>query len=421
MHHVSSDVLVTGGGVSGVAAAVAAARQGMRTCLFEREDSLGGIGYFGLLRHLCGLYLNGDNTPTETLNGGLAGEVVAILHTLSPEKTVKKIGRVYVLPYSREDLRSVFDSLCRAESNLQVCLNTNVVSVRKNGERIAGVTAVRAGAEYEIVPDVVIDCSGNGEVSAMAGADFEVSPQEKLQLAAYVLHIKGLKDYDESLRLKVPWCLAEAVKNGILSPELRFSVFIPGDGPDEGYLKISVSVSDDFASRQRAAADALSVYAYLSDRLDVFRGSCIVETSKGFLEREGRRIRGEHTLTEEDILCAKKFPDGIVRNSWPIELWDKMKGTIYRYVKKDDYYEIPFGCLQVKGIENLLCAGRCISVSHEALGSTRVMGTCISLGEQAGMAAARKVRSGHYLSEKSGHINIMKKGGLTTCDGDAGN
>jgi hypothetical protein len=394
---VSFDVLVIGGGVSGVAAAVAAARQGASTCLVEKDGFLGGIGYSGLLTHICGLYLNGDSMPEETLNKGLAGEVVALLNALSPDKTVQKMGRVYVLPYFREDLRSVFDSLCRAESNIEVCQDTRVLAVKRKGEEITGVTVESSGACYDIVPGVVIDCSGSGEVSAMAGADFEISPLEKRQLAAYVLHIRGLKAYDEGLQIKVPWCLAEAVKNGSLPPELRFSVLVPGDSPDEGYLKVSVSVSEDIESRQRTIADALTAYEYLSGRLNAFRDSRIVETSKGVLEREGRRTRGEYTLTEEDVLSARKFPDGIVKSSWPIELWDKDRGTIYRYMNKGDYYEIPFGCLKLKGFDNLLCAGRCISVSHEALGSTRVMGTCISLGEQAGIAAARKIREGRYL------------------------
>ena len=395
--HFFDDVLVTGGGVSGVAAAVAAARHGARTCLVEGEGFLGGIGYAGLLRHICGLYLSGDKTPTETLNDGLSREVVSLLNSLSPERSVKKIGRVYVLPYSREDLRSVFGSLCRAEPNLQVCLDAKVVSVKKTGEKIAGLTVEYAGTTHEIKPGILIDCSGSGEVSAMAGAGFEISPPEKRQLGAYILHIKGIKDYDESLQLKVPWCLAEAVKNRALSPELRFSVFMPGDSPDEGYLKISVSVSGGPEGRQNAIADALSVYEYLSHRLEVFRDSCVAGTSKGVMEREVRRLIGEYTLMEEDVLSARTFPDGVVRNSWPIELWDKDKGTVYRYLNKGDYYEIPFGCLQVKGFANLLSAGRCISVSHEALGSTRVMGTCISLGEQAGRAAAHKLKKGYYL------------------------
>lgn len=397
MKSIRTDVLIAGGGVSGAAASVSAARQGLSTCLVEKEGSIGGIGYFGLLRHICGLYLNGENMPAETLNKGIAAEVVSLLNKLCPDNKVKKIGRVYVLPYSREDLRSVFDSLLNAEPNLQSLLNTTVVSVKKTGEEITGITVENSEGEYDIIPGVVIDCTGSGEVSVMAGADFDLSPPENLQLAGYVLHIKGMKEYDEVLQIKVPFCLAEAVDNKTLPPYLRFSALSPGDAPDEGYLKISVPDNDDPESRQRAIADALSVHRYLADRLAQFKDSYIAGTSKGVMQREGRRIRGEYTLTEEDVLSARKFPDGIVKNSWPIEIWDRNKGTIYKYVPKNDYYEIPFGCLKVKGIKNLLCAGRCISVSHEALGSTRVMGTCISSGEQAGIAAANKIKHGNYL------------------------
>ncbi|MBI1811455.1 MAG: FAD-dependent oxidoreductase [Nitrospirae bacterium] len=195
----------------------------------------------------------------------------------------------------------------------------------------------------------------------------------------------------------MPFYLAEASEKKVLSFYLRFSTLSPGDAPDEGYLKISVVVADGPEGRQRAITDALSVHRYLADRLEQFKDSYIAGTSQAVMQREGRRIRGEYTLTEDDILSARKFSDGIVKNSWPIEIWDRNKGTIYKYVPKDDYYEIPIGCLKVKGFKNLLCAGRCISVSREALGSTRVMGTCISLGEQAGMAAANKIKHGNYL------------------------
>jgi hypothetical protein len=114
------------------------------------------------------------------------------------------------------------------------------------------------------------------------------------------------------------------------------------------------------------------------------------------LEREGRRVRGEYTLTKDDVLLARKFSDGIVKNAWPIELWDRLKGTVYKYVPRGDYYEIPLRCLMVRNIANLLTAGRCISVTHEALGSTRVMGACMALGDQAGKAAAYRVKNGKY-------------------------
>jgi hypothetical protein len=410
--NISCDILVIGAGASGASAALASARSGVRTVLIEKEDYPGGAGYSGLFQYICGLYLNGDAFPAETLNNGMVHEIVGLLNNLSPDKTIKKIGQVYVLPYYREDLRSVFTSLCEKETNLTVFYNAFAVSVEtglippieKGGifseqEKIRKITKVKVDCQgnlYSITPNIIIDCSGSGDVSAMAGADFELSPPDELQLAGYVIYLKGLKDMNETLAIKVPYYLSEAADKKILPEYLRFSVFSPGDDPDEGYCKISIKGSDSDEREQRAKEDASTVHRYLADKLPSFKNSYIAETSLRVMDREGRRICGEYTLTEEDVLNARKFHDGVVKNSWPIEIWNKNRGTIYKYVKSGDYYEIPFRCLKVKDISNLLCAGRCISVSHEALGSTRVIGTCITLGEQAGLAAANYVRKGSY-------------------------
>lgn len=390
----SCDVLVIGGGVSGAAAALASARSGARTILAEKESFLGGAGYSGLFQHICGLYLNSDGFPTETLNQGIAREVVSLLNNLSPHKTVKKIGQVYVLPYAREDLRSVFNSLCLNEPNLTVLFNATAVSVKKKNRTIVEVALNTPVSK--IIPKILIDCTGSGVASAMAGASFELSPPEKLQLSGYTIYLKGLKEQDETLSIKVPYYLAEAAKKKILPPYLRFSTFSPGETPDEGYCKISIDAADGIEREQTAKKNALLIHGYLAGILPSFKESYIADTSTGVMDREGRRVCGEFTLTEEDVLNARKFHDGVVKNSWPIEIWDKNKGIIYKYVKSGDYYEIPFRCLKVKDIKNLLSAGRCISVTHEALGSTRVMGTCMSLGEQAGLAAAFKAKHGNY-------------------------
>jgi hypothetical protein len=388
------DVLVAGGGVSGTAAALAAARGGAHTVLIEKENVLGGTGYFGLLQYMCGLYLNGDTLPAETLNHGIVREIVGLLGDISPHRKIRKIGQVYVLPYSGEDLRSVFASLCDKEPKLSVQYNTKAISVEKKDGLIMKIIVEHSGPLRGISPKAVIDCSGSGDISAMAGASFELSSPEKLQLAGYTILLKGLKDVDETLSIKVPYYLAAAVRKKVLSPYLRFTSFTPGDAPDEGYCKMSIDGVDGTEREQRARKDAAAVHDYLKNMLPSFKDSYIAGSSGQVMDREGRRVSGEYTLTEEDVLNAEKFSDGIVKNSWPIEIWDKNKGTIYKYVKHGDYYEIPFRCLKVKGIANLFCAGRCISVSSGALGSTRVMGTCISLGEQAGRGAASMVREG---------------------------
>ena len=392
----SCDVFVIGGGVSGVAAAVASARRGVKTVLAEKENYLGGTGYAGLFQYICGLYLNSDTFPTETLNRGIVREIVTLLNNLSPHRTIKKIGQVYVLPYSREDLRSVIISLYSQESNLTIFYDTTVISIKKKNMKIIEVVVNHRGTFRNIAPKIVIDCSGSGAISAMAGASFELSPPERLQLAGYTIRLKGLTARDETLPIKVPYYLAKGVKKRILSPYLRFSTFSLGDTPDEGYCKISIDGADSIEREEMAKKDALIVHGYLAKTLPSLKESYIAETSMSVMDREGRRVCGEYTLTEDDVLNARKFDDGVVKNSWPIELWDKNKGTIYKYVKSGDYYEIPFRCLKVKGISNLLCAGRCISVSHGALGSTRVMGTCMAMGEQAGRAAAYYIRKGNY-------------------------
>jgi hypothetical protein len=392
----SCDVLVVGAGVAGAAAAVAAARGGARTILVEKERYLGGTGFAGRFQHICGLYLNAETTPEETLNPGLTREIIALLRSASPGPGIKKIGQVYVKPYHADDLQSVLTTLCYGESTIATLRGHEAVAVAQEEGVVTSVTIEGMRGKQDLVPKIVIDCSGSGSVAALAGAPFELTPAEDRQLAGFVVHVKGLRDVDDGLSLKVPYYLAQAVKLGQFPPVTRFTTFSPGDATDEGYVKMSIATAEGIPLQEKARADADGVIRYLASVLPSFEDSYIAVTSLKVLEREGRRIKGAYTLTKEDVLAARKFPDGVVKNAWPIELWDREKGTIYKYVPRGDYYEIPFRCLMVEGITNLLTAGRCISATHEALGSTRVMGTCMALGEQAGKAAAYWVRNGKY-------------------------
>ena len=392
----SVDILVIGAGVSGTAAAVAAARGGARTVLVEREQYLGGTGYAGMFQYICGLYLNAESEPKETLNNGIAREVAALLGKASPERAVKKIGQVYVLPYTRDDLQSVLTALCDAEKDLTVLRKGIATSVVTEEGRITSVTIDGFDAPRTLSGKMVIDATGSGRIAAMAGAEFELALPDKRQLAGFTLHLQGLKNADETLAIKVPYHLAQAVKQGMFAPNVKFTTFSMGDSSNEGYCKMSIDAEEGPGREEQARDDAARIHAYLSSVLPAFQGSSIAGTSLKVLEREGRRITGAYTLTKEDVLSARKFSDGVVKNAWPIELWDRTKGTIYKYVPRGEYYEIPFRCLTVRNVTNLLTAGRCISVTSEALGSTRVMGACMSLGEQAGRAAAYHVKTGKY-------------------------
>jgi len=392
----SCDVLVVGGGVAGATAAVAAARGGARTILVEKELYLGGTGFAGRFQYICGLYLNGDTVPKETLNPGITREISDLLFKASPGKGIQKIGQIYAQPYEYDDLQSVLTSLCQGENNIATLRGHAVVAVTMDSNEVTTVTIEGLRGRQDITPEMVVDCSGSGEVATLAGAPFEFTQKDERQLAGFVVHVKGLKHVDENLSLKVPYHLAQAVNQGIFAPAVKFTIFSPGDIADEGFCKMSIFSADETMETEKARTDADAVIRYLASVLPAFEGAYIADTSLKVLEREGRRVKGAYTLTKEDVLGARKFPDGVVKNAWPIELWDRAKGTIYKYVPRGEYYEIPFRCLMVSGTTNLLTAGRCVSVTHEALGSTRVMGACMALGEQAGKAAAYRVRNGKY-------------------------
>ena len=390
------DVLVAGAGVAGVAAALAAARAGARTLLVEREAQIGGAGYAGLFRQLCGLYLNGENFPAETLNAGFTREVVELLQKAAPQRSVQRVGQLYLLPYDPGDLQRVLRTLCDGERQLRVLCGTSVTAVRTERGRLRGVTVCTPGGAEDFHPAAAVDCSGSGAVAALAGAPCELSGKDERQLAGFTVRVTGLKAADEMLCIRVPYYCARAVRQELLPPSLRFTAFSLGDAGDEGFLKLSLEDEEGPGREERALAQAAALLDYLAQLLPAFGEASIAETSQRVLDREGRRIVGRYTLTGEDVLSGRKFPDGVVKNAWPIELWDRRKGTVYRYLPRGEYYEIPFRCLTVQGVDNLLSAGRCISVTHEALGSTRVLGTCLALGAAAGRAAAWYAQNGSY-------------------------
>jgi len=382
------DVLVVGAGVAGIGAAVRASREGMHTLLIERNDHPGGAAVAGMHRFICGLYANGDHMPDATLNGGIAGEICDGLKALAPDKAIQRMGKVHVLPLTTQDLLSACWSLSEKEEALEVFYNTRAVSAAVEGNFIASITVQNPIREFDIVPRVVVDCSGDGIIVQMSGGRYQVTSADRRQLAGYAFRVTGLREFDELLPLRVPYHLTKEVNEERMPTYLKFTTYTPGDAPDEGYCRLNIPPAGKDRNEQ-ARRDALLVHRHLSRVLTAFKGSNIAEMSPRVVDREGPRVCGEYTLTADDVLTGRTFSDGAVKNAWPIELWDPQTGPSLQYLDPNDYYEIPVRCLKPLGILNCWCAGRCISATPEALASTRVMGTCISLGEEAGRRAAQ--------------------------------
>jgi len=385
---IDCDVLVVGGGITGIAASIKAVREGANTVLIEKNSFPGGAAITGLHRFICGLYPNTADMPNNILNEGIASEICFMLKKLAPEKTPMRMGKVYVLPFATKNLISVLRSLSEKEEKLKIYYNTSAFSVKKEINAIASVTVQNLNNKFDIIPQTVVDCSGDGVIIQKSGARYRVTSPDKQQLSGYTFRVKGLEDVTDILAVKVPYYLSKAAEQKKIPFYLKYTTFVSGDDEDEGYCKLNIPPALTTKRGKQAEKDALLVHNYLSQVLPVFKKSYIVEMSPEVVDREGPRLYGEYTLTADDVISARKFSDGIVKNAWPIELWDQQKGVIYKHLEPGENYEIPMRCLVTKNIKNLFCAGRCISVTPEALGSTRVMGTCISLGERAGYEAA---------------------------------
>ena len=385
------DVLVVGAGTAGVPAAVAAARAGADTLLVEKRDSPGGTAVTGLHRYICGLYLNGPIPSPELLNGGLVSEIIEGLHQGEPGRRPVRIGKVDVLPYTPAVLQQVYTGLLEHESKLRVLYNATVTGIATHDRRIGVVEMNKAAV---VIPRVVVDCSGDGVVITSSPSLHDVAPVAERPLAGLTLRVGGLTGVDDLLSIKVPYVVRQAVEAGALPAYLKFTTFTPGDAPGEGWCKLSFPPgmcqnSDHSGDETRRLLDCLK------DKLAEFKNSRVLEMSPEVLDREGPRLKGRYTLTGEYVLVGRKFPDAVVRGGWPFDFWDQGRGPTYRYLEPGSYYEISRRCLRADALDNLLCAGRCISATSEAMGSVRVMGTCMASGQAAGAEAAHLSRNGN--------------------------
>ena len=382
------DVLVVGGGVAGVPAAVAAARAGASTVLVERNAFFGGAGILALHRYICGLYLGGKDFPAETLNPGIVREIVGGLARLSPTNRPVQLGRVWGLPFQPANLRAVYTELANRETNLSILESSELKSIERQSSRIGSVVLENPSGIVELIPAAVIDCTGSGTAIRLAKAPFELAPEHKRQLGGCTIHIDGIEGERDVLGIKIAWRLSRLPeeKSKGLPP---FAGFATGAGEHDGFCKFSIT--PELAHRGDFELNELitQTHALLAEQLPELKNSVIVMRSPCVMDREGLRIKGQWRLDEESVLQARKFPDGVVRNAWPIEFWSpESNSPIYNYVPDGDYYEIPRRCLRSFSVENLFAGGRCISGSSEAIASTRAMGTCMAIGEAVGKEAA---------------------------------
>lgn len=390
------DVLVAGGGSAGLAAAVSAARVGARTVLVEQSGTLGGTSAAALVHTIGGLYELATDAAPVWANPGFAREFAERLIRNGGAHGPERMGRVHVLRHEPRIFAQTAREFAGETPNLDVRLNATVTAARADPP---SVQITRNGAEEIVDARVVVDATGDASVAALAGAAFEQAPPEKLQRPAFVFALRGLDPgcLEDSARLRLAAIVARAVSADVLPPAALGAAVRAGANPEEAFVTIDLAGPVDYEptdARQRHELEAEG--RRLAERLaDFFRREApgfsrarISALPERLGIRESRRVAGEYRLETADVETGRRFPDAVARATWPIELRETARGPRLRYPAENRAADIPLRSLRALGLPNLLVAGRCLSCSHEAQASIRVMGTCFATGEAAGIAAA---------------------------------
>ena len=405
-HRLACDLLVAGGGMSGVCCALAAARLGTKVILVQDRPVLGGNASSEIRMHIVGATGLHAGLPLvlEPREGGLIEEIRLETAVRNPQRSP-----------------AVFDlilyALVRAEPNITLLLNTTVVAARVEDRRITEVVAERPSTEdrFVIAADMFADCTGDGRLGAEAGAPC-------------LRGREGREDFGENLapargdaKTLGSTILFQARKHDrpmpyVAPPWVRR--FQPGDfrlrpfgksgsdlGLEYGYWWIEWggcldTIKDGERIRDELLAITLGVWNHIKNESGLDVAPWALEWI-GFLpgKRESRRFVGQHVLTEHDLFASRAFPDAIAFGGWPIDTHppegvdapDEAPCTQHH---PPCLYDIPLRSCVASTLRNLFFAGRNLSATHLAFASTRVMATCAAVGQGVGTAAALARRSG---------------------------
>jgi hypothetical protein len=399
---VQSDLTVVGGGLAGVCAAIAAARQGSTVALIQNRPVLGGNASSEIRVWVCGATAHGvHHFARET---GIMGELWVENQYRNPE------GNPYYW-----DL--VVLEAVRAEPNITLYLNTDVRTVEASGppdaRTITSVTGWQMGAEKEITfrSPAFADCSGDGLVGFLAGADHRTGREPRSEydeswapevpdgntLGSTILFYSTDVGHPEKF---VPPSFARDITRTSI-PERRI---IRTDHNGCAYWWIEWGGELDVVDDNERIRDELQAVVY--GIWDHIKNSGLYDADNLTLEwigsvpgkREYRRFLGDHVLTQHDVLGQEPFEDRVAFGGWSIDLHPPggmyATGSGSKHWHPDGSYHIPLRTLYSRNVRNLWMAGRNISASHVAFGTTRVMATCAVLGEAAGVAAALATQTG---------------------------
>lgn len=386
------DVLVAGAGPAGFAAAANAGRLGARTMIIEQQGSFGGIATSGLMSHWTG-----------TVDSKFYRELIQC----SREGSQPNLINPEILKTRMQEIL--------AESGVQPLLYTFVSSAICKNNKAAGVITESKSGRQAVMAKVIIDATGDGDVAAKAGASYVKGRETDSKMQPMTLMFKlGGVDTDRAIypgsfetKVNVPKGEIQALaKEHLPFPAghvLLYRSTLPGIVTVNMTNCISVDGTDarDLTKAEFTCRSQIEpIVRFLREYAPGYEQCYPISSASLIGVRETRHFEGVYTLTETDILEARKFDDWVVKGAHFNFDVHNLSGSgldetgAQAEFRQNKGYTIPYGCLLPKVVDGLLLAGRCISGTHIAHSNYRVMPICLAMGEAAGIAAALAAHGG---------------------------
>ncbi|MGN8545729.1 FAD-dependent oxidoreductase [Bradyrhizobium sp. 13971] len=396
------DVVVLGGGPAGIAAAVGAARAGRRTLLIERYGFLGGMGTAAGVTNFCGLHANVFGEMHRVVQG-IASDLLARIDRLGGLNAPHLIlGKIFAQAYDTAAYKIAADDLL-AHHKVDILFHALGAGVVMDGSHIRALMVETKAGRQAVRAGIFIDCSGDGDLAVWAGAPHEVGDNQGGMLyPSMMFRLNGIdpaKAGDAWRTIPARMAQAEAAgthkfprKSAIVRPQksqIEWRVNFTQVTRNDGGAISGIDPDDMTRGEIEGRRQAVEAFKFLRT-VPGFENSYIVDLPPQLGIRETRRVIGGYMLSGEDVLGCASFADSIGVNGWPKE--SHVPGdVIFEFPpipESRGYNELPYRMLVPEGVDNLLVAGRCASMTHEGQSAARVSGACFVMGEAAGTAAA---------------------------------
>jgi hypothetical protein len=425
------DVVVLGGGPAGIAAATSAAAHGRKTLLVERYGFLGGMGTAAGVTNFCGLHANVHGDIRQVVHG-IANELLARIDKLGGLNEPHVVfGKIAAQAYDTAAYKCAADDLLLGHGVeiLFHALGADVVmEPQETQETIRALIVETKSGRAAVLGRIFIDCSGDGDLAAWAGAPFEHGDGKGSMLyPTMMFRLNGIDPVAAGEAWKtIPALMEAAERRGEKFPR-KGAIVRPMKNPIEWRVNVTQMKRPDGSALDGTDADeltageiegrrqALEFFAFLKREAPGFGNAYIVDIPPQIGIRETRRVTGAYQLTGEDVLSCASFPDTVGVNGWPIEkhvegdvewLWPEIP-------QSRGFNHLPYRMLLPLNVSNLLVAGRCASMTHEGQSAARVSGACFVMGQAAGSAAHLALAGNSALAE----ISVEALQGLLEKDG----